>query len=78
MVFIITEAAESGRNTVGRLLAEALGWEFVDAENLHPPGNRDARRCSTSLVNDPALPGQTTAEQFAVQHARGYHPHSLG
>ena len=59
MVFIITEAAESGRNTVGRLLAEALGWEFVDAENLHSPGNLDARRCSTSLVNDPTLPIET-------------------
>ena len=59
MVFIITEAAESGRNTVGRLLAEALGWEFVDAENLHPPGNLDARRCGTSLVNDPTLPIET-------------------
>ena len=59
MVFIITEAAESGRNTVGRLLAEALGWEFVDAENLHPPGNFDARRCSTSQVSDPTLRMET-------------------
>jgi gluconokinase len=56
MVFIITGAAESDRNTVGRLLAEALGWEFVDAENLHPPDNLNARRCSTSLANaDPTL-----------------------
>ena len=59
MVFIITEAAESGRNTVGRLLAEALGWEFVDAENLHPPGSLDAPRCSSSLVNDPTLRMET-------------------
>jgi gluconokinase len=51
MVFIITGAAESGRNTVGRLLAETLGWEFVDAENLRPPGNLDARRCSPSPAN---------------------------
>ncbi|MGA8345641.1 MAG: hypothetical protein WB781_27165 [Candidatus Sulfotelmatobacter sp.] len=56
MVFIITGAAESGRNSVGRLLAEALGWEFVDAENLRPPGNLDGRGCSTSLANaDPTL-----------------------
>ena len=56
MVLIITGAAELGRNTVGRLLAEALGWEFVDAENLHPPANLDARRCSTLLANaDPTL-----------------------
>ena len=51
MVFVITGAAESDRNTVGRLLAEALGWEFVEAENLHPCGNLDAWRCSISLSN---------------------------
>jgi gluconokinase len=51
MVFVITGAAESDRNTVGKLLAEALGWEFVDAENLHPCGDLDARRSSISLSN---------------------------
>jgi len=52
MVFIITGAAESDRNTVGRFLAEALGWEFTDAENLHPPVNLEARRCGTAPAND--------------------------
>jgi len=37
MVFIITGTASSARNTVGRLLAEALGWDFVRGENLRPP-----------------------------------------
>jgi len=60
MVFIITGAAESGRNTVGRLLAEALGWEFVDAENLRPPGNPDERKCSSALADaDPAARVET-------------------
>jgi len=65
MVFIITEAAESGRNTVGTLLAEALGWEFVDAENLHPPGNFDTGRCSTPYVNDPTLRIETLSAAIA-------------
>jgi gluconokinase len=56
MVFIITGTAESGRNTVGRLLAEALGWEYIDAENLRPSGNLEAHPCSASLANaDPTL-----------------------
>ncbi len=50
MVFIITGAAESDRNTVGRLLAEALGWEFVDAETLHPPADT-ALRTETLSAN---------------------------
>jgi gluconokinase len=52
MVFVITGAAESGRNAVGRRLADVLGWEFVDAENLRLPANLDARKCSTSRAND--------------------------
>ncbi len=51
MVFIITGAAESCRTTVGRLLAETLGWEFVDTENLRPPGKLDARRRSPALAD---------------------------
>lgn len=51
MVFIITGATESGRNTVGRLLAEDLGWEFVNAENFRPTGNLDANRCGDSRAN---------------------------
>jgi len=54
MVFIITGAAESFRNTVARLLAESLGWEFVDAASLSLPGCLDRRRFSDTLT-DPTL-----------------------
>jgi gluconokinase len=50
MVLIITGSAEPGRNTLGRRLAEALGWEFADAENLCPPGHPDPPNCNTSLA----------------------------
>ncbi len=73
MVFIITGAAESTRNTVGRLLAEALGWEFVDAESLCLPGNLDAGRCCTSLAkSDPAFRLETlsTAVNFWIYEWR--------
>lgn len=48
MIFIITGALESSRNTVGNLLAEALGWEFVDAENLSSRRGPASRGCSTA------------------------------
>lgn len=31
--------AGSGKTTVGRRLAEELGWEFYDADDFHPPSN---------------------------------------
>jgi gluconokinase len=60
MVFVITGTAESGRNTVGRLLAETLGWEFIDAENLPPPGSMDARGWSASLAGADRAVGTET------------------
>jgi gluconate kinase len=51
VVFIITGSTESGRDTVGKHLADTLGWEFVNAENLRPTGNMDANRCGDSRAN---------------------------
>jgi gluconokinase len=50
MIFVITGTAESGRNTVGKLLAEDLGWEFVDGENLRSP-HLDAWNRNAFLAN---------------------------
>lgn len=38
-VAIVTGVAGSGKTTVGRALSGALGWEFLDADDLHSPSN---------------------------------------
>jgi gluconokinase len=56
VVIIITGTAESGRKTIGNRLAETLGWEFVDAENLYPPGTPHIpRRSPSAALADPPL-----------------------
>jgi gluconate kinase len=35
MVIVIMGTAVSDRNSVGRLLADTLGWEYVDEQSLH-------------------------------------------
>jgi gluconokinase len=40
-VIIITGVSGSGKSTVGRALAEALGWHFFDGDEFHPPSNVD-------------------------------------
>ena len=39
MVILIMGVAGSGKTTVGRALATALGWGFRDADEFHPPAN---------------------------------------
>jgi len=39
MIVIVMGVVGSGKTTVGRLLAEQLGWEFADADDFHPAAN---------------------------------------
>ena len=39
MVIVIMGVAGSGKTTVGRALAAALGWSFRDADEFHPAAN---------------------------------------
>ena len=36
---IVMGVAGCGKTTVGKLLAQRLGWDFYDADDFHPPGN---------------------------------------
>jgi gluconokinase len=39
MIVVVAGVAASGKSTVGRLIADHLGWPFTDADALHPAGN---------------------------------------
>lgn len=36
---MVMGVAGSGKTTVGKALAERLGWDFYDADDFHPPEN---------------------------------------
>jgi gluconokinase len=36
---VVMGVSGSGKTTVGRSLASRLGWDFYDADDLHPPEN---------------------------------------
>ena len=44
--------AGAGKSTVGRALAAELGWSFIDADDLHSPGNINRMRVGTALTDD--------------------------
>ncbi|OGQ95605.1 MAG: gluconate kinase [Deltaproteobacteria bacterium RIFOXYD12_FULL_57_12] len=46
----------AGKTTVGDLLAKRLGWRFCDADDFHPPGNREKMRNGVSLNDADRLP----------------------
>jgi carbohydrate kinase (thermoresistant glucokinase family) len=38
-VIVVMGVSGVGKTTVGRLLAERLGWRFIEADDHHPPAN---------------------------------------
>ncbi len=49
MVIIVMGVSGSGKTTVGRLLAQRLGWAFVDADDHHAPQSIERMRRGLAL-----------------------------
>jgi gluconokinase len=41
LVLIVMGVVGAGKTTVGTLLAGKLGWQFADADDFHPQGNKE-------------------------------------
>lgn len=55
-VFLLMGVAGSGKSTVGRKLAESLGWRFADADDFHPPANVAKIASGNPLTDDDRAP----------------------
>ena len=43
-VVVVMGVAGSGKSTIGRALADRLGWSFVEGDDYHPPANVEKMR----------------------------------
>lgn len=55
-VVIVMGVAGSGKTTVGMLLAGRLGWDYEDADWLHPAANIDKMRSGVALTDEDRWP----------------------
>jgi gluconokinase len=51
MILIMMGTTGSGKTTIGTLLAKRLGWQFVDADDFHPPANVEKMRHGIPLTD---------------------------
>jgi gluconokinase len=51
MIVIVMGTTGSGKTTIGSLLAKRLGWEFVDADDFHPPSNVEKMKHGIPLTD---------------------------
>jgi gluconokinase len=56
MIVIVMGVVGSGKTTIGRLLAEQMGWEFADADDFHPASNVEKIRSGIALTDADRAP----------------------
>lgn len=64
MVIILIGVAGSGKTTVGKLLAQRLGWNFYDADDFHPKENIQKIKQGIPLTDEDRLPWLESIRQF--------------
>ena len=65
---VLAGVAGSGKTTIGRLLARRLGVPFLDADDFHPPANRERMARGEALDDEARAPWLA-----ALQHALASH-----
>jgi gluconokinase len=53
---VVMGVSGAGKSTLGRALAQALGWRFVEGDNLHPPANVAKMSSGTPLTDEDRAP----------------------
>jgi gluconokinase len=52
MIILVMGVSGSGKSTVGKCLAEATGFRFVEADEYHSPANVEKMRSGKALTDD--------------------------
>jgi gluconokinase len=55
-IAVVMGVSGSGKSTVGRQLASALGWTFAEGDDFHPPANVAKMAGGTPLTDADRLP----------------------
>lgn len=54
--FVVMGPSGSGKSLIGGLMAQRLGLEFIDADDLHPPANVAKMTAGMPLDDDDRMP----------------------
>jgi len=64
----------SGKTTVGRVLAQTLGWTFLDADDFHPQANVAKMASGVALTDEDRWPWlDRLADELRALDERGRH-----
>jgi gluconokinase len=70
-VIVVMGVAASGKTTVGAALAQALGWPFHDADDLHPAANKAKMHSGIPLTDEDRAPWLASVSSLIDEVIRG-------
>jgi gluconokinase len=56
VIVIVIGVSGAGKTTIGKLLAEQLGWKFYEADDFHPHANIEKMRSGHPLTDEDRWP----------------------
>lgn len=72
--FIVMGVSGCGKSSVGRALADSLGWDFYDADDFHPPENVAKMASGTPLDDSDRAPWLATLYDLISSSLQADHP----
>jgi gluconokinase len=69
MVILVMGTTGAGKTTVGKLIADRLGWIFLDADDFHPPANIEKMKHGIPLADADRTPWLANIHARLVQLA---------
>jgi gluconokinase len=66
---LVMGVSGSGKSTVGKALADRLGWTFADADDYHPPANREKMSRGEALTDEDRQPWLEKLHDLIKEHA---------
>jgi gluconokinase len=72
--FIVMGISGSGKTTIGRCVADSLGWPFIEGDDFHSPANKAKMASGTPLTDADRVPW-ITALIAGINAARA--PHTI-
>jgi gluconokinase len=68
MNVLIMGVTASGKSTVGKILAERLGWAFYDGDDYHPASNVEKMSRGTPLTDEDREPWLDALNRLMREH----------
>jgi gluconokinase len=67
MIVIVMGVTGSGKTTVGKMLAQRLGWEFADADDFHSAANKDKMHRGIPLTDADRMPWLASMHDYLAK-----------